>query len=158
VVTRSWIAINLIKGDNEEEHLKSGNSTAEAVKTIILADVVMSLDNVVAVAGAAQGNLTMIIIGLAMSIPLIIWGSQLLMRLMNRFPAIVIIGAALLGYTAGEMIMNDKSVSHYFDTHFTPGHIVIPVCLAVAVVLAGKIIDRRHHSHSEQITNRKPVQ
>jgi YjbE family integral membrane protein len=145
-----WIAINLIKGDNEEENMKSGNSIAEAVKTIILADLVMSLDNVVAVAGAAQGNLTMIIIGLAMSIPLIIWGSQLLMRLMNRFPVIVIIGAALLGYTAGEMIMSDKSVSHYFETHFTPGHIVIPVCLAVAVVLAGKIIDRRYHSHSKQ--------
>lgn len=145
-----WIAINLIKGENEEEHLKSGNSMAEAIKTIILADLVMSLDNVVAVAGAAEGNLTMIIIGLAMSIPLIIWGSQLLMKLMNRFPAIVIIGAALLGYTAGEMIMNDKSVSHYFDTHFTPGHILIPVCLAVAVVLTGKLIDRRHQTHSEQ--------
>jgi YjbE family integral membrane protein len=146
-----WIAINLIKGDNEEERLKSGNSMSEAIKTIIIADLVMSLDNVVAVAGAAQGNLTMIVIGLAMSIPLIIWGSQVLMKLMNRFPIIVILGAGLLGYTAGEMVMNDKSVSHFFETHFSAGHYLIPISLALAVIVIGKLINKgNQHNPIEQ--------
>lgn len=148
-----WIAVKLIKGENEDEKLKSGNSMAEAIKTIVIADLVMSLDNVVAVAGAAQGNLVMIMIGLAMSIPLIIWGSQALMKLMNRFPIIVILGAGLLGYTAGEMVMNDKSISHFFETHFSLGHLIIPTILAVTVIVIGKLSNREKKDASlKQIT------
>jgi YjbE family integral membrane protein len=147
-----WIAVKLIKGEDEEAHLKSGNSMAEAIKTIIIADLVMSLDNVVAVAGAAEGNLTMIGIGLAMSIPLIIWGSQILMKLMNRFPIIVTLGAGLLGFTAGEMVMNDKSVSHFFETHFAAGHLIIPIFLALAVIAIGKLINKgKNTAQLEQI-------
>lgn len=137
-----WIAFKLIKGEEESDHTNAGNSLAEAVRTIIMADLVMSLDNVVAVAGAAQGNILLIIIGLAVSMPLIIWGSHFLMALMNRFPIVVILGAGLLGYTAGEMIMSDKGLTHLIEPFFKQGHIVVPVVLAVAVILIGKFTSK----------------
>ncbi|HJV44591.1 MAG TPA: TerC family protein [Bacillota bacterium] len=133
-----WIAIKLLKGEGEEEELKSGSNIVEAIKTIILADLIMSLDNVVAVAGAAGGNMLLIGIGLALSIPLIVWGSQLLMKLMNRFPIIVTIGAALLGYTAGEMILHDKAVGHTLATAFPFAEHIIPVITLLLVIIIGK--------------------
>jgi YjbE family integral membrane protein len=133
-----WIAIKLLKGEEEEEELKGGSNIKEAIKTIIIADLVMSLDNVVAVAGAAEGNLLLILIGLALSIPLIIWGSQLLMGLMNRFPIIVTIGAALLGYTAGEMLLHDKAVGHFLLATVPWGEYAIPIVTTILVVAIGK--------------------
>lgn len=144
-----YIAIKLLKGEGADEHLKSGSTMTEAIKTIIIADLVMSLDNVLAVAGAAGGNLLLIGIGLAISIPLIIFGSQLLMRLMNRFPIIVWAGAALLGYTAGEMILADKAIHHFFETSFSAGHYIIPIGLALLVVAAGKLMSKRMKSVAE---------
>jgi YjbE family integral membrane protein len=138
-----YIAIKLLKGEGEEEHLKSGATFSEAIKTIIIADLVMSLDNVLAVAGVAGGNYILIAIGLAISIPLIIWGSQLLMKLMNRFPIIVWAGAALLGYTAGEMVVQDKAAHHFFETTFPAGHYVIPIGLTVLVVVAGLLLGKK---------------
>ncbi|MEX2416009.1 MAG: TerC family protein [Paenibacillaceae bacterium] len=137
-----WIAIKLIKGEDEDGLHDGGSSMSQAIKTIIIADLVMSLDNVVAVAGAAQGNLVLIVIGLVISIPLIIWGSKALMTLMNRFPIIITLGAGLLGYTAGEMVMNDKSVSHFFETHFSLGDFIIPAILAIAVIVIGKLSNK----------------
>jgi YjbE family integral membrane protein len=144
-----FIAVKLLKGDGDEEHLKAGGSIAEAVKTIIIADFVMSLDNVLAVAGAAGGNYLLIGIGLAISIPLIIWGSQLLMKLMTRFPIIVWAGAALLGYTAGEMMLADKAVGHFIETHVPGGHYILPIGLAVVVVGAGKILSKKNNHNNE---------
>ena len=81
-----------------------------AVKTIVVADFVMSLDNVIAVAGAAHGSLALLLFGLAVSIPLIVWSSQLILRWMERWPWIVLLGAGLLGYVAGQMIFSDPGV------------------------------------------------
>lgn len=136
-----WIAINLLKGEGKE-NIEASSSLAGAIKTIIAADFIMSLDNVVAVAGVAGGNMTLILIGLAISIPLIIWGSQLLMHLMEKFPIIVTLGAALLGYTAGEMILNDEAVSHLFEGLNPIFHILFPIILALIVVLIGKLRNR----------------
>jgi YjbE family integral membrane protein len=133
-----WIAIKLLKGEDEED-IKASSNLMGAIRTIIFADLIMSLDNVVAVAGAAHGNMVLIILGLAISIPLIIWGSQLLMTIMDKFPIIVILGAGLLGYTAGEMILNDKAVGHFFDQLHSSIHIVFPLLLAAAVIILGKI-------------------
>lgn len=132
-----WIAIKLLKGEDEED-IRASSNLIGAIKTIIIADLVMSLDNVVAVAGAAEGNMLLIIIGLAISIPLIIWGSQILMTIMDKFPIIVILGAGLLGYTAGEMILKDKAIAHFFEGIDPSLHIIIPVILAVFVVVVGK--------------------
>lgn len=137
------IAIKLIKGEDEGKDLAGHDNMMAAVKTIIFADLVMSLDNVLAVAGAAHGNIWLILFGLALSIPIIVWGSQLLMKLMNRFPIIVVLGGALLGYTSGEMVLGDKFASHFIETHFPLGHYIIPVGLAVLVVLIGKLANRK---------------
>lgn len=138
-----WIAIKLLVGDEENDHINGGSSLREAIKTIIVADLVMSLDNVVAVAGAADGNILLILIGLAISIPLIIWGSQLLMKLMHKFPIIVTLGAALLGYTAGEMAMGDDIVGKHVEALWAGFDHVLPITLAVVVVVVGKLLAAR---------------
>jgi len=145
-----WIAIKLLVGDEEESHIGSGSSMREAIKTIIFADLIMSLDNVIAVAGAANGNLLLVIIGLAISIPLIIWGSQLLMKLMSRFPIIVLLGAALLGYTAGEMIVGDKLVGPFLEGLLPALHIILPIGLAIIVVAAGSVLKRKAESKAQE--------
>ncbi|MBB3113674.1 YjbE family integral membrane protein [Paenibacillus phyllosphaerae] len=147
-----FIAIKLLKGDDAEEHIQSGANLKEAIRTIIIADVVMSLDNVLAVAGAANNNMVLIIIGLAISIPLIIWASQLLMALMTRFPTIVILGAALLGYTAGEMILSDRIVGEHLEAWVPHIHYALPILLAVFVVVTGKLGGRKDRDKHEPHT------
>ena len=103
-----WIGIQLLQGDGDEEGEDVTQSTLiQAVKTILIADLVMSLDNVIAVAAAAKGSMLLLIIGLAISIPLVVFGSTLMIRLMERFPVVVTLGAALIGWVAGETISSD---------------------------------------------------
>lgn len=140
----AWIAINLLKSGNEDPELRERSGLYGAVKTIVIADVVMSLDNTIAVAAAAKGNLLLIGIGLAVSVPIIIWGSQILAKLMNRFRLVVYSGAALLGYTAGEIMLKDRVVSRYFDSLFPPNHWLIPLFIALFVLGIGRLRARKH--------------
>lgn len=142
-----YIAVKLLLDDGDEDKLKPGVGLAGAVKTIIIADLVMSLDNVLAVAGAAQGNILLIVIGLAISIPLIVWGSHLLMKVMEKLPIIVWAGAGLLGYTAGEMLENDKGIGHFFEIPVPGGHYIIPIILAALVIVLGKMLSKRGALH-----------
>lgn len=135
------IAIKLLKGD-EEYQLEGGNTIWSAIKTIIVADFVMSLDNVVAVAGVANGHTGLLVIGLLVSIPLIIWGSQILIKLMERFPIIVTFGSALLGYTAGTMMMHDKVIGGWITDNFANAQL-LPILMAVSVVVIGKLASKR---------------
>lgn len=112
-----WIAFNLLN-EKEEEFKEGGASVWNAVKTIIIADLVMSFDNVVALAGVAEGNILMISIGVIISIPLIIGGSNIIIGWMNRFPVILYIGAGILYYTACEMILKDNHIHSAFYGHF----------------------------------------
>ncbi|WP_428826909.1 TerC family protein [Azonexus sp. IMCC34842] len=106
-----WIAVKLMLPEEEDGHdIKASGNLWGAVKTIIVADFVMSLDNVIGVAGAAHGSLALLFFGLAVSIPLIVWSSQLILHWMERFPSIVLFGAGLLGYVAGQMIFSDPGV------------------------------------------------
>lgn len=106
-----WIAVKLMLPEDEDGHdIAPSAHLWGAVKTIVVADFVMSLDNVIAVAGAAHGSLALLLFGLAVSIPLIVWSSQLILHWMERFPSIVLFGAALLGYVAGQMIFSDPGV------------------------------------------------
>lgn len=132
-----WIAIKLLKGEDDAHEIQGSSRLLEAFRTILIADLVMSLDNVVAVAGAAEGNMVLIIIGLALSIPLIIWGSQLIMKLMERFPVIITVGGGLLGYTAGEMMAGDKIFRRLVVDSFPAFDDLLPVCLAVLVIVIG---------------------
>jgi YjbE family integral membrane protein len=106
-----WIAVKLMLPEEEEGHdIQASTHLWGAVKTIIVADFVMSLDNVIAVAGAAHGSLALLLFGLAVSIPLIVWSSQLILHWMERWPVIILLGAGLLGYVAGQMIFSDPGV------------------------------------------------
>ena len=143
-----WIAVKLLKGEDDEAQVESGSTMWGAMKTIIFADMIMSLDNVIAVAGAAKGSLPLVIIGLAISIPMIIWGSRILMKLMGRFPAIVIVGAAILGFTAGQMIAEDKLFGGYLEGTLPVLQQVIPVGLALVVIAIGLYLKKRNEKNA----------
>lgn len=115
-----WIGVRLIAPDDEDGHdnIQGSDKLWGAVKTIIVADLVMSIDNVIAIAGAAQGageehQLALVIFGLVVSIPIIVWGSQLVLKLMDRFPVIIVLGGMLLGWIAGGMIQSDPGLEDY---------------------------------------------
>ena len=133
----------LMKEDEGEGEAKEIGSMAAAIRTILIADLVMSLDNVLAVAAAAKGNLPLLIIGLIVSIPLIIFGSTLLLKVMERFPIIITIGAALLGFLAGEMLLTDPAVVGWFGKMSETTITLAGVLGAALVVVLGKILGRR---------------
>ena len=105
-----WIGIKLLVPEEDNENIDSSDNLIAAIKTILIADLVMSIDNVIAVAAAAQGSYLLLVLGLAISIPLVIFGSTLLLKLMERWPVIITIGGALLGFVAGEMLVTDPVV------------------------------------------------
>ena len=118
-----WIGVKLLAPDDEEGHgdVQASDKLWTAVKTVIVADLVMSVDNVIAIAGAAEGaggdhKMPLVIFGLLVSIPIIVWGSQLVIKLMDRFPAIITVGGLLLGWIAGTMAVTDPAVIGYLPT------------------------------------------
>jgi YjbE family integral membrane protein len=137
-----WIGVQLLAPEGEDEAgdgtKKAAAGMATAVRTILLADLVMSLDNVIAVAAAAKGSLLLLVLGLLISIPLVIFGSTLLMKLMDRWPIIVTIGAALLGWVAGEMAVSDPSVQEWIDAHAAWLHYGTQTAGALLIVIVGK--------------------
>ena len=145
-----FIALKLLRGEEEAGPGKAGLSVGQAVKTIVMADVVMSLDNVVAVAGAAQGDWLLIGISLAVSIPLIIWCSQLLTGLMKRFPVIVWLGAGLLGYTAGEMLEKDEWVRGWLVPLLGDNTFLVPVATTAVVGVFGILSAKRGQRRESQ--------
>jgi predicted tellurium resistance membrane protein TerC len=114
-----------------------------AIRIILIADLVMSLDNVIAVAAAAKGSVPLLVIGLGISIPLIIFGSAIILKLMDRFPVIITLGAALLGFVAGEMLVGDSAIADWINTTGGFLHYVAPAAGAVLVVIMGKWIAAR---------------
>lgn len=134
-----WIACKLMLGENEDlADVSQNRNVGQAVRTIILADFVMSLDNVLAVGGAAHGDLSLVVLGLVMSIPLLMWGSAWVARLMNRFPGLVIIGGGVLAFTAVEMCIEDPYVWKFLNP-FLLNHLWLPVVVAFLVMLWGRI-------------------
>ena len=134
-----WIAIQLlVPEEGEGGHGTAVTSMAAAIKTILLADLVMSLDNVIAVAAAAKGSTVLLIIGLAISIPLVVFASQLLLKLMDRFPVIITAGAALLGWVAGDMAVTDPIDKPWVDAQAAFLHWGAPLAGAIFVIVVGK--------------------
>ncbi len=109
-----WIGIKLLVPEDDNEDINASDNLMAAIKTILIADLVMSLDNVIAVAAAAGGSMTLLILGLAISIPLVVFGATLLVNLMERYPVIITIGAALIGMVAGEMLVTDPVALDWF--------------------------------------------
>ena len=114
-----WIGIKLILDSNKENSLNVNqeNNLLGAIKTIIIADFVMSLDNSVAIAGAADGNIYLVIFGLLLSVPIIIWGSSIILKLIDKYPIIIYLGSALLGWIAGDMIQTDILTTTYYEAN-----------------------------------------
>jgi YjbE family integral membrane protein len=133
-----WIGIQMLIPEEEAEHIEDTGQMWSAIKTIIVADFVMSLDNVLGVAAAAKGNVPLLVIGLAISIPLIVYGSTLILKLMTRWPVIVTLGGGLLGWVAGEMAVTDPAVGPWIDANAHWLHESAPGLAALAVVIAGK--------------------
>ena len=134
-----WIAVKLLIPEEEDDgDGEVSSSMASAIKTILIADLAMSLDNVIAVAAAAKGSTLLLIIGLAISIPIVVFASQLLLKLMDRFPMIITLGAALLGWVAGEMAITDNAVKDWIDANVALLHYVAPAAGAAIVVVLGK--------------------
>jgi YjbE family integral membrane protein len=100
--------------EEKQHNIQAGENIWSAIRTIIIADAIMGLDNVLAVAGAAHGSFLLVILGLLVSVPIVIWGSTVIVRLMNRFPIIIVIGAAILAWTASKMIVNEPIIEQYF--------------------------------------------
>ena len=133
-----WIGVKLLQPEDDSHGNVEGATTlAGAIKTIAIAVAVMSLDNVIAVAAAAQGNVVLLVLGLAIGIPLAIFGSTLMIKLMERFPIIVVLGAALIGWVGGETIASDAILHDYAVAH--PAlHYVAAALGAALVVGVGK--------------------
>ena len=147
-----YIGIQLLVPEQEEsgEGKGAGSGMMVAVRTILLADLVMSVDNVIAVAAAAKGSLLLLTVGLLISIPLVIFGSTLLMRVMDRIPIIVTIGAALLGWVAGEMAVTDPAVVEWIDTHAHWLQFALPALGALIVVVVGKGLAARAEARADE--------
>jgi YjbE family integral membrane protein len=114
-----WIAVKLLVSEHGSEKVESSDRLVNAIKIILIADLIMSLDNVIAVAAAAKGDTALVIIGLAISIPLVIFGATALMRLMGRWPVIITVGAGLLGWVAGDMLMTDPVWAEWVNMHWS---------------------------------------
>lgn len=139
-----WIGVNLLnEEDDSHAHGSQAPGVAAAIRTILVADLVMSLDNVLAVAAAAQGNTPLLVIGLAVSVPLIVFGSTLLLKVMERFPVIITAGAALLGWLAGEMMLGDPAVVRRFGEIPEAWVTGAGIAGAVVVVAVGLGLKRR---------------
>jgi YjbE family integral membrane protein len=149
-----YIGIQLLSDSEEEGEVKEHATLAAAIKTILIADLVMSLDNVLGVAAAAKGNITLLVLGLAISIPLIIFGSTVILKLMERFPIIITFGAALLGYLAGEMLFSDTALLPWIHANIPNHeflHLSIPgIVGAVIVVAVGHWLAKRANAENAQ--------
>jgi len=139
-----WIGIKLIVGDENAEHeVKASDRLMSAIWTILIADLVMSLDNVMAVTAAAKGNLPLIIFGLVISIPLVIYGSQIIMRLIERMPLLVPAGGGLLGYIAGDLATDDPVVAPWIESSAPVVDWLAPFIGIAVVVIPGLWLARR---------------
>ena len=144
-----WIGVKLLVPEDEDEHgnIQASDKLWGAVKTVIVADLVMSIDNVIAIAGAAQGageahQMPLVIFGLLVSIPIIVWGSQLVLKLMDRFPIIITVGGMLLGWIAGTMVHTDPGLVSFIpqDKAWNYG---LGIAGALLVLVIGKVLGRK---------------
>ena len=144
-----WIGAQLLSEEDEDEGGEPTQSTmGAAIRTILIADLVMSLDNVIGVAAAAKGSMTLLILGLAISIPLVVFGSSMMIKLMTRFPIVVTFGACLIGWVGGETIASDVALRGFAEAN--PWlHYTAAAAGALAVLAIGKFFQKKH-AHSEE--------
>lgn len=148
-----WIAIKLVQpAGHDAEKVRPGTSLRQAVGIIVAADVVMSLDNVLAISAAAKGDMKLVIFGLLLSLPLVVWGSGILATLMNRFGWLIWIGGGVLGFVASEMIFHDKWVIDQLGVTSEILHKGVSIVLAIGITALGWWYSRKAHPASESET------
>ena len=146
----AWIAVKLLTQEHEDEKVDQAKNLMQAIKLIVIADIVMSLDNMLAVGGASKGNMFLLLFGLGLSVPLVVGTSTLLSMLMGKYPIIVVIGSAVLGKVAGEMMTTDALVQKWFALpHYVT--IAAEVTFAIGVVVVGKLIMKRRKARKEAV-------
>ncbi len=143
-----YIAVKLLRDDGAEEDLQAAGSLSEAIRTIIIADLIMSLDNTLAIAAVSKGNWLMLTIGLATSIPIIIFFSQIILYFMRKYPFIIYIGAGVLAWTAGKMLVEDKKVDLFLhhsmsDAAISIVSLALPAAITAAVIAYGWLASTR---------------
>jgi YjbE family integral membrane protein len=158
-----WIGVKLLVPEDGDAEIAASDQLLSAIKTILIADLVMSLDNVIAVAAAAGGSVLLLILGLAISIPLVIFGATLLLKLMERFPVIITIGGALIGWVAGEMLVTDPALEGWLTglgVRFVTGkpmlaafslELLAGAIGVVFVVALGKWLAKRHEAAAQTV-------
>lgn len=133
-----WIAYKLLVGENEEENIESSSTLFGAIRTIIIADVMMGLDNVLAIAGAAKGHTGLVIVGLLISIPLVVWGSQIIVKLLDKFPVLIYVGGGVLAFTAVKMILEEAFIKSLLGGNSIMYWAIVMVVVA-GVLISGKL-------------------
>ena len=144
-----WVGIKLLSAHDDDPEIDGGVRLLTAIKTIIVADAVMSLDNVLAVAGAGGGNIYLVSAGVLISIPLIILGSRLVLALMERFPAVIQFGGGLIGWIAGGMLVSDPVVVPLLPWPETTVHYLASALGAIVVLAVGALLSRRNAAVQE---------
>lgn len=157
-----YIGIKLLTDHEDHNDVQGSDKLWGAVKTIVIADLAMSIDNVIAIASAAshageEHQFLLVLFGILLSIPIIIWGSTLVLKVMEKFPVIVTLGAALLGYLAGGMLITDKIVAPWAEAHFAPETLLlfgkfstVGIIGAIFVVVVGKWLQKRNQNKASQ--------
>ena len=160
-----WIGVKLLVPEDGEADIQASDNLFQAVKTILIADLVMSMDNVIGVAAAAEqgppaARLALLIIGLALSIPIVIFGSTLMLKVMERFPIIITLGAGLLGWIAGDIMVSDPAIRDWVTAHAAWLHEwkVAPVAGAVFVVALGKWLAGRQQVEAAGCADHKTTE
>ncbi|WP_139657742.1 TerC family protein [Pseudomonas shirazica] len=151
-----WIGIKLLKPEDDNHNaINGGVSFVAAIKTIIIADAVMSLDNVLALAGAAGGDLMLVFLGVLISIPIIVWGSQLVLALMDKFPQVIILGAGLLGWISGGMLVSDIWLQPRIPFPADVTHYIASAVGGLLVVAVGILLKRQKSASSDTRTTQQ---
>jgi YjbE family integral membrane protein len=138
-----WIGVKLFVAEPEGgTRVEETATLGAAIRTIVVADMVMSLENVLAMAGAAKGHWWMLVVGLVITVPIILFGSALLMKLMDKFPVVIVVGAALIGWVAGQTLIADPVLRDWVAANAPYMYTLVPVSCAVLVIVGGKILER----------------
>lgn len=156
-VLLTWIAYKLLRDDEGGHEVTAAESLIESVRTILLADVVMSFDNILAIAGASHGNYALMVVGLLISMPIVLFGSSLLARLMNRFPWLPYFGSVILAITAARMIINDPAIADRLHGEEQPAALVSLAILLVLVVLVPTLLRHRRARDASTAVEPSPV-
>lgn len=144
-----WIAYKLLADEKSHDHIRESHNLLSAIRTIVIADAAMGIDNVLAVAGAAHGSFLLVVLGLLISVPVVVWGSTVFIGLVDRFPVIIYIGAGVLAWTAAKMII-DEPIIHTYFVH-SPLLKYSVIALVVAGVLLAGALKNKNSKHSNEL-------